>query len=118
MIAGISKIRTTVSGKELPSPRLIGNLLVDPSFENRYDSELSVDTNNIMGLMFGQLLTHDSTDRLVYHVQGGVNIRIISRTFFDVINSYFRWQRRISMLQIRQFRSVETRTYESQLHSR
>lgn len=84
MIAGISKIRKTVSGKELPSPRLIGNLLVDPSFENRYDSEISVDTNNIMGLMFGQLLTHDSTSRLVYHVKG-LAIWIIPQLFFNDI---------------------------------
>lgn len=72
MIPGISKIRTTVSGKELPSPRVIGNLLADPNFENHYDSEISVDTNNIMGLMFGQLLTHDSSSRLVYHVKGDI----------------------------------------------
>ncbi|XP_055302477.1 peroxidase-like [Sitodiplosis mosellana] len=68
---GISKIRKAVSGEELPSPRLIGNMLSDPSFENNYSNEVLSDTNNIMGLMFGQLLTHDSSSRLAYNVKGG-----------------------------------------------
>ena len=73
MISGISKIRTAASGKPLPSPRSIGNLLANPIFENHDDEELSVDTNNVMGLMFGQFLVHDVGNRLVYQVKGDRN---------------------------------------------
>ena len=73
MISGTSKIRTAASGMPLPSPRSIGNLLANSIFDNHYDEELSVDTNNVMGLMFGQFLTHDVSNRLVYHVKGDIN---------------------------------------------
>lgn len=68
MILGIRKIRTSVSGKELPSPRVIGNLLVEPKFEEKFDKKRAV--NNVMGLFFGQLMAHDTSNKIQYAVKG------------------------------------------------
>lgn len=66
LVLGFRKIRTAASGNELLNPRSIGNLLAMPMFENHYDEERTVDTNNVMGLMFGQFLVHDVSTKIMY----------------------------------------------------
>lgn len=70
MISDIRQIRKAASGKELPSPRTIGNLLAESSFDDKYENEKNNFKNNIMGLMFGQFLTHDTSNKLPYVVNG------------------------------------------------
>lgn len=46
--------------------------MAEPRFEDSYNEEHTVDTNNIMGLMFGQFLTHDTSKLLRYAVKGDI----------------------------------------------
>lgn len=69
-IIGVGEIRKTKSKNELPSPREIGNVLAGQFVS--FNGPGSEYTNNLMGLMFGQLLTHDTSNNKQYSIEGFV----------------------------------------------
>lgn len=65
---GIRDLRKSVFAEELPSPRVIGNALETSKQNNSFAKNGIIP--NLAGLMLGQLITHDISNKHIYSIKG------------------------------------------------
>lgn len=70
LISGISEHKRTVNGDELPNPREMGNIMDKATHFKCGKVKCGHDTNNAIGIMFSQMIAHDTTRRMVVEHKG------------------------------------------------
>lgn len=68
--ADISRIKRAVDGDELLNPRVLGNIVEEAEPFKCDTVKCGHDTNNAIGMMFSQMIAHDTTRRMVVEQKG------------------------------------------------
>lgn len=68
--ADISRIKRAVDGDELLNPRVLGNMVEEAEPFKCDTVKCGHDVNNAIGMMFSQMIAHDTTRRMVVEQKG------------------------------------------------